>query len=138
MIVLLAAAKISTVFLGVQIDFRLTYIALVSALPVLLFSPKRYGIIKGIDWRTLIFFAAMFVLMHSVWNTGFLQDIIGEADFNITSILMILIVSVILSQFISNVPLPPYTCPCFSAPEPRQRRWRRWQPEAQSQATSSF
>jgi len=83
----------------------LTYIALISALPILILSPKRFDIIKRIDWYTLIFFAAMFILMESVWESGFFQSMITGTNLNITSIIMILVISVLLSQLISNVPL---------------------------------
>lgn len=102
---LLIVVKIGLVFAGVQAEFRLTYIALAAALPILLFSPRRLTIAKQIDWSTLVFFAAMFVLMQSVWDAGLVQNFINNRGFNLTSIGMILIVSVILSQLISNVPL---------------------------------
>jgi len=105
LVVILVLVKIITVTLGIQVDFRLTYIALISALPILILSPKRFQVIKRIDWHTLIFFAAMFVMMESVWKSGFFQSIITGANINITSIFMILLVSVLLSQLISNVPL---------------------------------
>lgn len=105
LIIILIMAKIVTVFVGMQIDFRLTYIALISALPILLLSPKRFDIIRKIDWHTLIFFAAMFILMESVWESGFFQSIINALNLDITSVIMILVISVILSQLISNVPL---------------------------------
>lgn len=105
LIVFLVLVKIATVFLDAQIDFRLTYIALISALPVLMFSPRRFDIIKKLDWHTLVFFAAMFILMQSVWNSGFFQNIIASLNVNIVSVAMILAISVILSQLISNVPL---------------------------------
>jgi Na+/H+ antiporter NhaD/arsenite permease-like protein len=105
LVIFLVFAKILVVFSGIQINFRLTYIALISALPILVFSKKRYGIIKRVDWHTLVFFASMFVLMESVWLTGFFQSIINDLNLNITSVPVILFVSVILSQLISNVPL---------------------------------
>jgi Na+/H+ antiporter NhaD/arsenite permease-like protein len=43
--------------------------------------------------------------MQSVWNTGIFQNMLSKTDVSITSILMILAVSVVLSQLISNVPL---------------------------------
>jgi Na+/H+ antiporter NhaD/arsenite permease-like protein len=101
----LVLAKIATVFAGSPIDFRLTYIALTSALPIILLSPKRLEIIKKIDWYTLIFFAAMFILMESVWDSGILQSIISSIPINLTSSGMILTVGILLSQLISNVPL---------------------------------
>jgi len=105
LLIILIIVKITIVFLDLRIDFRLTYIALIAAFPILLFSKKRFRIIKMIDWHTLIFFAAMFILMQSVWNSGFFQSIINNMQLNITSIVAILIISIILSQLISNVPL---------------------------------
>lgn len=105
LLVALVLFRIATVLLGLPIDFRLTYIALVSALPVVLGSPKRLTIIRRTDWFTLIFFAAMFVLMESVWDTGFFQSAIDAINSSLASVGMILAVSILLSQFISNVPL---------------------------------
>ena len=105
LVIILIIAKIITTILNLQIEFRLTYIALIPILPILLFSQKRFKIIKRIDWHTLIFFAAMFVLMESVWETGFFQSIINNLDLNVRSIFVIFLISIILSQLISNVPL---------------------------------
>ncbi|MGC8817205.1 MAG: anion transporter [Candidatus Hadarchaeum sp.] len=104
-IVALVAVKIGLGYLAPQVDFRLTYIALAAAVPILIFSPRRLRIIKNIDWHSLVFFAAMFVFMESVWQTGFFQSMITGLKINITSIPMILAISTLLSQFISNVPL---------------------------------
>jgi Na+/H+ antiporter NhaD/arsenite permease-like protein len=103
-IIILIIAKIALVFLSIKVDFRLTYIALIGALPVLV-SEKRARIIRNIDWHTLIFFAALFVLIQSVWNSGFFQALMMDLNLNITSIPVILAISVLLSQLISNVPL---------------------------------
>ena len=105
LLVILVLAKIITVFAGLKIDFRLTYIALTAALPVILFSPKRFTIIRKIDWSTLVFFAAMFILMASVWNSGVFQNLINATNMTLTSVPVIMGISVVLSQFISNVPL---------------------------------
>ena len=105
LLALLVAAKIVLVFLATNIEFPLTYIALLSAAPILLFSPKRWHVVRRIDWRTLVFFAAMFVLMESVWATGFFQSLIAQSPWNAASLAAIFIVSVLLSQLISNVPL---------------------------------
>jgi len=101
----LVAAKVALVFLDPRVDFRLSWIALASALPILVFSPRRLGIVRRIDWPTLVFFAAMFVLMESVWRSGIFQMVLDRMDVNVLSIAMILLVSVVISQFISNVPL---------------------------------
>lgn len=108
-LILLAAligVKILIFLAGIKFDFSLTIISLISALPILLFSAKRFEVLEKIDWHTLIFFAAMFVLMQSVWNTtGFLQSIIGKGGIQVNSIPTIFLVSIIASQLISNVPL---------------------------------
>lgn len=91
--------------LGLESDFRLTYIALISALPIIAFLPRRLGILRRMDWSTLVFFAAMFVLMQSVWDSGFFQTALNAAHLTLTSTGTILAVSILLSQLISNVPL---------------------------------
>jgi len=105
LLVIMVLAKIIIVFVGWQVDFRLTYIALISAMPVILLSRKRFGIIRRIDWYTLVFFAAMFVLMASVWNTGYFQEVMITMDLDLASTSVVMTVSVLLSQLISNVPL---------------------------------
>jgi Na+/H+ antiporter NhaD/arsenite permease-like protein len=104
LIITLIIAKVALVFLNLEADFKLTHIALIGALPVLM-SEKRTKIIRAIDWYTLIFFAAMFVLMQSVWNSGFFQSVLIDLNLDIASIPVILGISVLLSQLISNVPL---------------------------------
>jgi Na+/H+ antiporter NhaD/arsenite permease-like protein len=101
----LVTAKIITVLLNIQVDFRLTYIALVPAAPIVALSSRRVEVIKKIDWRTLVFFVTMFILMESVWDSGFFQSAIASLNLNITSIVATLLVSTLLSQLISNVPL---------------------------------
>jgi Na+/H+ antiporter NhaD/arsenite permease-like protein len=104
-LVVLIPVKILLVFVAPSVDFKLTYIALAAALPVLLFIPRRPGLLKRMDWPTLVFFAAMFVLMQSVWNSGYFQRAIDSANVNLNSTGMIMGVSVLLSQVLSNVPL---------------------------------
>ncbi len=104
-LVAMICVKIVLVFVAPGIEVRLTWIALGAAAPVLLLSRQRVGIVKRIDWTTLVFFAAMFVLMSSVWASGFFQRLVTGASQDLTSTGAILAVSVGLSQFISNVPL---------------------------------
>ena len=104
LLIALVLVKIAIVSAGVHIDFRLTYIALAAALPIIVFSPKRISIVKKIDWHTLIFFAAMFILMASVWS-NFFQTRLDSMHLNLASTSVVMAMSVILSQFISNVPL---------------------------------
>lgn len=86
-------------------NLKLTYIALIASIPVLIFSERRKEVLKKMDWHTLIFFVSMFILMESVWDSGFFQNIISSSEIDISTVPMILTISVTLSQLISNVPL---------------------------------
>ncbi|MDD1679772.1 MAG: anion transporter [Methanomicrobiales archaeon] len=101
LLILIAARTAAPVFPAFRV-ISLPLIALLSASPLLLFSRKRATLIRLVDWPTMIFFVAMFVLMGSVWQSGIFQSLLrgGIPD----SVLGILALSVIISQFISNVP----------------------------------
>ena len=114
-ILVMVLMKVLLVFLRVDFDIRLTYIALAGALPILVFSGKRWTVIRRVDWYTLVFFAAMFVLMQSVWNSGVFQRGVSELGIDILSVEMVLTVSVLLSQLISNVPLVALYLPVLSS-----------------------
>ena len=104
LVVALIITKIIVYAVAPGLEFRLTYIALIAAAPIVFLSPRRVEVLKNIDWRTLVFFVAMFVLMESVWMTGFFQGLISGSDMAITSLPMVFLTSVVISQFISNVP----------------------------------
>jgi len=104
-VLILIAFKIVAGVVGKGDVLLLPHIALGAALPILVGSPRRWGILRRIDWQTLTFFAAMFVVMESVWRTGFFQEVLTEMQVNVLSTGTILAVSVLLSQLISNVPL---------------------------------
>lgn len=95
----------SIVLNSFNITLPLPAIALVSACPIVLFYPKRLDLLKKVDWGTLVFFIALFVLMQSVWNTGFFQRLIVESHVTLTHTPIILFISIAVSQVISNVPL---------------------------------
>ena len=99
----LIACKIFLVEFLPAWNFNLSWIALLSASPVLL-SRKRIEVLKNIDWTTLIFFVSMFVLMESVWISGTCQGLLGKLSPQLGSVPMILTLSIGLSQLISNVP----------------------------------
>lgn len=100
----LISVKAAMALFDAGVDFKLTYIALVAAAPVLIFSPRRLEILKAVDWQTLIFFAALFILMEGVWLSGAIQAALDVYGNGITSTGFILGVSVIISQALSNVP----------------------------------
>lgn len=99
------AAKILLVLAVPAFDFRLTWIALAAAAPGLLLSRRRFEIMRKVDWRTLAFFAGLFVLMRAVWDTGFFQGLLARSGVNPAGLGPVMAVSVVLSQLISNVPL---------------------------------
>jgi Na+/H+ antiporter NhaD/arsenite permease-like protein len=86
-------------------QFNIVYIAIFASMPALFLSFRQIKILKMVDFKTLIFFMAMFILMRALWNSNFLQDIIEKFSINILSFYFIFFIVVILSQFISNVPL---------------------------------
>jgi Na+/H+ antiporter NhaD/arsenite permease-like protein len=104
-VLVLIFAKIILYFFG--LDFNLVLIALIGAAPILLYRvfSSNFHIMRKLDWHTLLFFAAMFILMQSVWNTGFFQTLINNLRADVASLPIILSTSTILSQLISNVPL---------------------------------
>jgi len=93
--------------------FPLTLIAVTGALPLLL-SRHGWGLIKGIDWQTLVVFAALFVLMRSVWDTGVIQSLMPAQRLDLP---LVLAGSVIGSQLISNVPLVALALPLLAGAE---------------------
>jgi Na+/H+ antiporter NhaD/arsenite permease-like protein len=96
-------------------SFRLTYIATASALLILIFSKRRLEVIRNLDWRTLVFFASIFVLMASVWQSGVFQLLIERSGADVTAAPVISALSVIMSQLVSNVPFLALYLPFLSA-----------------------
>lgn len=80
-------------------------IALIPAVFLMIFAPKRKEIFSLLDWHTLIFFIAMFILMRSVWETSSVKEILLNPGSFMKSIPGVMTVSALASQLISNVPL---------------------------------
>jgi Na+/H+ antiporter NhaD/arsenite permease-like protein len=114
-ILLLVGLKILLSLLGTGEGFQLTHIALAACLPILVGSPRRWKVLRSIDWQTLAFFAGMFILMEAVWQTGFFQGILSRSGIDIRSAGVILGVSVVVSQFVSNVPMVALSLPILRA-----------------------
>ena len=96
---------------GVVYSVPLPAIAIAGAAPVILFSRKRVEIIQKIDWSTLVFFISMFVLMAAVFTTGFFQAAVPAAA--ASSVFLLFSTSLLISQFISNVPFVALFTPLF-------------------------
>ena len=106
-LVLLIALIIFKITLESMSHHKLNFsaIALISCAPIVFFAKDRITIIKKMDWHTILFFIGMFILIQSVWDSGMLQRYIQSHHLAINHIPTILIISTLLSQFISNVPL---------------------------------
>ncbi|KTD36811.1 arsenite efflux membrane component-like protein [Legionella nautarum] len=102
--VFLVLAKIVLDSIHSPLRINFSYIAILAALPLFL-SHQIWFFIKKLDWGTLIFFASTFVLMQSVWDSGFFQRNINHYNIAFMNPAVILLLSIVLSQFISNVPL---------------------------------
>ncbi|MEN6341207.1 MAG: SLC13 family permease [Methanospirillum sp.] len=77
-------------------------VALAAATPLLLLGPNRRGLVAGIDWRTLLLFAGLFVMTAGVRTSGLVEASFGTAAGS-TAVLMA--AAVLGSQVVSNVPL---------------------------------
>ena len=115
-LVALILVKIAGFFIGLGAWVSLPAIALLSALPILALSERRVEIAKKVDWETLVFFAAMFVLMESVWESGFFESVILLTGGEITRISVIIGLSMTVSQFVSNVPFVALFLPAIARP----------------------
>ncbi|MDP8023188.1 MAG: SLC13 family permease [Nitrososphaeria archaeon] len=101
-LVLLIIMSLLNVLLYVllKVTFSLGLIALLSAVPVL-FTKNVKKVIKRFDWKTIAFFIFMFIVMQGVFNSGFFQSFILSF---LQTPFEIMFASIILSQFLSNVP----------------------------------
>ncbi|MDC0535203.1 SLC13 family permease, partial [Francisellaceae bacterium] len=102
---LLVVMKILLSSLDNSVHISFAIIALVPAIFILLLYPSRTLVMKNIDWRTIVFFIGMFVLIHAVWLTGILQYSFNGHHNWFNHVLPVLIISIILSQIVSNAPM---------------------------------
>ena len=115
LLILLIGVKVGLAILAPEVDIRLTWIALAAALPVLVGSGRRVEVLRRIDWPTLAFFAGLFVLMASIWQTGVIQAVVSGSSIDLSAVPVIATLSVIVSQFISNVPFVALSLPILEA-----------------------
>jgi len=100
----LVIARIALRAAAPALDFPLPLAAALAALPVLL-SRRRVELLRNLDWGTLIFFAALFILVRGVWDSGFFQTWLERTHPAIGSVPTVLGAGALLSQVLSNVPL---------------------------------
>lgn len=102
---ILSASKV----LGFKTDINFATIALLGSAILYSLSSRRREIIRGINWSIIIFFVSMFIVMQAVFNSGLISLLasylpqLTRTDSPL-SIVNIMVVSVTLSQLMSNVP----------------------------------
>ncbi len=114
LVVVFAVTSAVTAEVGAGPRLRLSWIAIASAMPLLVLSPRRGQLLRNIDWGTLAFFAGMFVLTESVWQTGYFQSLLARWHLDLIAVHSVMGLSVVLSQLISNVPLVALYLPLLS------------------------
>lgn len=93
---------------GIQTSLNFSHIALIGGLVLFAVSTKRKEILRGVNWKIIAFFVAMFVFMGGMWHGGTIE-IFSSAFPHLnrhdpSSMLNIVLTSVGLSQLMSNVP----------------------------------
>lgn len=86
------------------VTLRLTVIAFVPAALLLALSPRRVSLARGIDVRTLLFFAGLFVVVAGVEASGVAADVATRLGSGVREPGTVLAASGALSQVVSNVP----------------------------------
>lgn len=81
----------------------LAAVAASAAVPFLL-SRRRTALLCSVDWPTLVFFVAMFVVMEGVRESGVLEETLGWGSPAALGVPAVIATGMIVSQFISNVP----------------------------------
>lgn len=87
------------------LSFPLGIAAGIACLPVYLFSPTRLRTLRHLDWPTLFFFVAMFIVTGALLESGSLQAMLGDARVHMNNPLVTAGISFLGSQVFSNVPL---------------------------------
>ncbi len=104
-IVIAISAKLLLVGTPYAAYMRLSYIAMVAAAHLLLISSARLRLVRNVDWTTLIFFASMFVLMVTVWNSDLIQRWLVESASKLSGMTAVMGIGLPGSELVSNVPL---------------------------------
>ncbi len=79
-------------------------IGLIAALPVFLFDRQRLQVLREVDWATLAFFVAMFVVTSAVLSSGLLQSWVEPVEDHLEDPSIIYLLGFVASQLFSNVP----------------------------------
>lgn len=112
---LVVAFKVTLAVWGAGVQVPLWTVSAAACVPILLGSRERLGLVRRIDWHTLVFFAALFVLVRSVWDTGVVDSWLPPNGGWAKDLPLLLAGSALLSQLVSNVPLVALALPVMEA-----------------------
>ncbi len=92
---------------GPHITYR-GVIPFVIAAGIFMMTSNPRKVLANVDWGTIVFFITMFITMDGIWKSGVLQPLLSyimpsKID-GVLGLLKITIVSLLFSQFLSNVP----------------------------------
>jgi Na+/H+ antiporter NhaD/arsenite permease-like protein len=79
--------------------------SVIACAPVLAFGNRRLAVLRAVDWPTLTFFVAMFIVTGSLLQSGSLQALLGTMQERLTEPAVTAAVSFVASQLFSNVPV---------------------------------
>ncbi len=79
--------------------------SLIACLPVYLFGKRRLRTLRQVDWATLAFFVAMFVVTGALLQSGALQAMLGAHQTRLSEPDITAAIAFWGSQAVSNVPL---------------------------------
>ncbi|KZK94608.1 MULTISPECIES: SLC13 family permease [unclassified Pseudovibrio] len=81
------------------------WVGLLSCLPIYVAGDERLRVFKEVDWATLIFFVAMFIVTGSLYQSSSLQYLLGSLQGELADLTITAVVSFWASQLFSNVPV---------------------------------
>jgi Na+/H+ antiporter NhaD/arsenite permease-like protein len=92
---------------GLGGGFRLPYgiSSLIACSPIFVFGNRRIQTFKEVDWPTLAFFVAMFIVTGSLLQSGSLQTMLGTMQNHLNELPVTALISFWASQLFSNVPV---------------------------------
>ena len=102
LLLLIASTGIAGYLASTGYDFVLVFLTASSFL--LLLSRRREEVIRGVDFPTLVFFMGLFIFVEGVYKGGVLSALLSLLP-GLNTVFGVMLVSVVLSQVISNVPL---------------------------------
>ncbi len=77
-------------------------------------SEKRREVVRRVDWSTIVFFAFLFIFTQGVLDSG-VFGLVTKVFPVSRSVLSVILISVVLSQLISNVPMVAIYIPLLNA-----------------------